>query len=175
MRQQEDPEWCRFEGPERLKVNLSEIMAKLSVFDTLTWRELATLERIVHRRRFVAGETVIRAFTPRSGLFAVISGRVQVVRHVVGERDVVLDTLGVGELLGEFALLDDSPRSTSIVAAEPSELIGFFRSDLVDMIQTDPQMGFKVLYRLAQIMSKRMQDVMASLRQLRETLKSEVA
>jgi len=170
---EQDPEWCRFEGQERQKVNLPEIMAKLSVFDTLTWRELAILERIVHRRHFVAGETVIRAFTPRSGLFAVVSGRVQVVRHVVGARDLVLDTLGVGELLGEFALLDDSPRSTSIVAAERSELIGFFRSDLVDMIQTEPQMGFKVLYRLAQIMSKRMQTVMGSLRHLRETLKIE--
>jgi CRP-like cAMP-binding protein len=129
----------------------------------------------VHRRGFVPGETVIRAFTPRSGLFAVVVGRVHVVRHRAGERDVILDTLGVGELLGEFALLDDSPRSTSIVAAEPSELIGFFRSDLVDLIETNPQMGFKVLYRLAQIMSNRMQMVMASLRKIREGLKAGAA
>ena len=76
--------------------------------------------------------------------------------------------------MGEFALLDDSPRSTSIVAAEQSELIGFFRSDLVDLIQTEPQMGFKILYRLAQVMSKRMQVVMQSLRNLREALHKEL-
>ncbi|MDP6041167.1 MAG: cyclic nucleotide-binding domain-containing protein, partial [Candidatus Latescibacteria bacterium] len=80
---------------------------------------------------------------------------------------LVLDTLGDGELLGEFALLDDSPRSTSIIAAEPSDLIGFFRSDLVDLIQTQPKMGFKILYRLAQIMAHRMQDVMVDLRDVR--------
>lgn len=175
MPEQQDPEWSRFAGPEHQKDNLSEIIGSLSVFDTLTWRELATLERIVHRRRFMGGETVIRAFTPRSGLFAVISGQVHVVRHRAGERDLVLDTLGEGELLGEFALLDDSPRSTSIVSAGQSELVGFFRSDLVDMIQTQPQMGFKVLYRLAQIMSSRMQVVMQSLRDMRETLQTEDA
>lgn len=167
MAPQADPEWSRFEGAEHQQDNLSEVMGQLSVFDTLTWRELATLERIVHRRRFIAGETVIRAFTPRSGLFAVLAGQVHVVRHQVGEGDLILDTLGEGELLGEFALLDDSPRSTSIVAAGESELIGFFRSDLVDLIQTQPQMGFKVLYRLAQIMSKRMQVVMQDLRHFR--------
>jgi CRP/FNR family cyclic AMP-dependent transcriptional regulator len=173
--QREDPEWSRFEGPEHQKDNLSDVIGQLAVFDTLTWCELATLERIVHRRRFMAGETVIRAFTPRSGLFAVVSGSVQVVRHEAGERNLVLDTLGEGELLGEFALLDDSPRSTSIVAAEESDVIGFFRSDLVDLIQTQPQMGFKVLYRLAQIMSKRMQMVMLSLRNVREGLKARTA
>jgi CRP/FNR family transcriptional regulator, cyclic AMP receptor protein len=170
----EDPEWSRFVGPDHMLDKLSDIMGQLAVFDTLTWRELATLERIVHRRRFMAGEVVIRAFTPRSGLFAVVSGRVHVIRHRAGEPDLILDTLGEGELLGEFALLDDSPRSTSIVAAEQSELIGFFRSDLVDLIQTEPQMGFKILYRLAQVMSKRMQVVMQSLRNLREALHKEL-
>lgn len=174
MPEREDPEWTTFDTPEHQVDNLLEIMGKLAVFDTLTWRELSTLERIVHRRHFMTGETVIQAFTPRSGLFAVISGSVHVVRHQAGERDLILDTLGRGELLGEFALLDDSPRSTSIVTAEPSELIGFFRSDLVDLIQTQPQMGFKVLYRLAQIMSKRMQHVMQALRNLRIALKAEI-
>lgn len=173
MPKREDPEWSRFDGGAHQKDSLSELIGQLTVFNTLTWRELATLERIVHRRQFMPGEIIIRAFTPRSGLFAVISGHVQVVRHRSGEADLVLDTLGVGELLGEFALLDDSPRSTSIVAADSCELIGFFRSDLVDLIQTQPQMGFKVLYRLAQIMSTRMQGVMQSLRHLREDLKTD--
>ena len=154
---------------------LSEVLGRLPIFSTLTWRELATLSQIVHRRRFMPGDMVIRAFTPRSGLFAIVSGRVQVVRHRAGERDLVVARLGSGELLGEFALLDDSPRSTSIVAEEESDLIGFFRSDLVDLIETRPGMGFKVLYRLAQSMSRRMLELMQALRETRAKAAEEAA
>jgi CRP-like cAMP-binding protein len=162
-----DPEWGGVGQHRNQQESLLDVLGRLAVFDTLTWQELSTIERIVHRRRFVTGEIVIQAFTPRSGLFAVVTGSVHVVRHLPEGNRLVLDTLGDGELLGEFALLDDSPRSTSIIAAEPSDLIGFFRSDLVDLIQTQPKMGFKILYRLAQIMAHRMQDVMVDLRDVR--------
>ena len=166
----EDPEWGSLGQHGNKQENLLDILGRLAVFDTLTWQELSTIERIVHRRHFVTGEMVIQALTPRSGLFAVVSGSVHVVRHLAEGGRQVLDTLGDGELLGEFALLDDSPRSTSIIAAEPSDLIGFFRSDLVDLIQTQPRMGFKILHRLAQVMAHRLQYVMGDLRDVRLTM-----
>jgi len=66
----------------------------------------------------------------------------------------VVDSLGPGELIGEFALLDDTPRSSSIVAAEPSELIGFFKPDLKGILSTTPAMGCKILLRLAEEMGR---------------------
>jgi CRP/FNR family cyclic AMP-dependent transcriptional regulator len=69
-----------------------------------------------------------------------------------GEREVV-GTLYPSELLGELSLLDDSPCSSSIVAAEDSELIGFFKPDLMDILVTKPQMGCKILLRLAEEMA----------------------
>ena len=162
-----DPEWSGLGQHTDEQKNLLDILAGLVVFDTLTWQELETIKRIVHRRQFVTGEVIIPAFTLRSGLFAIVSGSVHVVRHLAEGKRAVLDILGEGELLGEFALLDDSPRSTYIVSAEHSDLIGFFRSDLIDLMQTQPKMGFKILYRLAQSMSHRMQDVMVNLREIR--------
>jgi len=168
--QTQDPEWSGLGQARNVQDPLLDILGRLSIFDTLTWRELRIIERIVHRRDFVTGETVIQAWTPRSGLFMVLMGSVHIMRYDSKGKAHRLDTLGVGELLGEFALLDDSPRSTSIVAAEPSQLIGFFRSDLVDLIQTQPCMGFKILYRLSQNMARRMQTVMGALRDLRVAL-----
>ena len=168
----DDPEWGadlyeRGPGSE----TLLEILGELAIFDMLSWKELRKIERIVHRRHFMTGETVIQAWIPRTGLFVVISGSVNVVRqHPDGTPEVVGD-LGPGELLGEFAILDDSPRSTAIVAAEPSDLIGFFRPDLMDLIGTDPGLGFKILYRLSQITAIRMQNVIQDLRRVRKTLR----
>ncbi|HAA77518.1 TPA: hypothetical protein DCE37_20595 [Candidatus Latescibacteria bacterium] len=166
----EDSEWTPLFEVEDEAEELASMLGRQPVFDNLTNRELRRIERIVHRRRFSTGEAVIQAWVPRSGLFVVESGTVNVVRQLPSGENVTVGSLGEGELLGEFAILDDSPRSTSIVAAEPSNMIGFFRPDLMDLIETDPTLGFKVLHRVSQIMAGRLNEVIESLRKVRTAL-----
>lgn len=163
----QDPEWGNMTLRDNKQENLPDILARLSLFDTLTRQELHTIERIMHRRRFVTGEMIP---TPRSGLFIIVSGTVHVVRHLSDGEQIVLDTLREGELVGEIVPLDDTQQATSILSAEQSVLVGFFRSDLVDLIHTHPRMGFKILCRLSQIMSHRLQYAMGELRKIRMTL-----
>lgn len=163
----QDPEWGNMTLRGNKQENLQDILARLALFDTLTRQELHTIERIVHRRRFVSGEMIP---TPRSGLFVVVSGIVQVVRHLSDGEHIILDTLREGELVGEIVPLDDTQPATSIRSVKQSVLVGFFRSDLVNLIHTHPRMGFKILCRLAQIMSHRMQHAMGNLRKIRMTL-----
>lgn len=163
----QDPEWGNMTLRDNKQENLQDILARLALFDTLTRQELHTIERIVHRRRFVPGEMIP---TPRSGLFVVVSGAVHVVQRLSDGEQIILDTLKEGELVGEIVPLDDTQPATSILSAEQSVLVGFFRTDLVDLINTHPRMGFKILCRLAQIMSHRMQHAMTDLRKTRMTL-----
>ena len=170
--QRDDPEWDQGAGTgSEGQAGLLDVLGKLPIFEMLTWRELRRVKRIVHRRHFEAGEVVIRPWAPRSGSYAILSGSVDVVRRQEDATPVVVGHVGEGELLGEFAILDDSPRSSSIVAAEPCELIGFFRPDLMDLIQTDPRLGFKILYRLSQIMGKYLRGVVGDLRRARSRLR----
>ena len=164
-----DPEWgVDIFDQKHHQTSLLDILSDLPIFGTLSWEELKTVELILHRRHFIAGETVIQAWVPRSGLFVVLSGRVDIVGHRKDGSLEMLDDLGPGELLGEFSILDDSPRSTSIVAAEPSELIGFFRPDLMDLIRTDPRMGFKILFRLSTIMTICLQELLMDLKEMED-------
>lgn len=165
-----DPEWAPTHEPGvDPEDGLYETLTSLPIFDTLDVSEIREVERIVHRRQFLKGEMVIRAWIPRTGLFVVLSGSVDVVRQS-GDETMTIGTLEAGELLGEFAILDDSPRSTHIVAAEPSQLIGFFRPDLMDLVETNPACGFKILYRMSQIMSSRLYHIVDDLRRLRASL-----
>lgn len=158
-----DPEWSNLTQLDGERENALDILARLSLFDTLTERELTTVERLVHRRRFAEGEMIA---TPRSGLFIVASGGLQVVQHLPEGGRARLRVLRKGEWIGEIVPLEDSP-ATSIFAVEPSEAIGFFRSDLADLLHTQPKIGFKIIYRLAQMMSRRMQRAMGELRNAR--------
>ena len=49
-------------------------------------------------------------------------------------------------------------------------MIGFFRSDLMDLVETDPKLGFKILYWVFQIMSARLNEVVGGLRRVRHSL-----
>ena len=170
--EREDPEWHPGIGRRReSREVLVDVLGDLPIFDMLTWRELTGLARIVHRRHFGAGEEVLRAWVPRSGMFVIQTGSVDVVRPREDGTSLVVGNLGPGELLGEFSLVDDSPRSTAIVAAESSDLVGFFRPDLMDLVETHPRLGFKILYRVSQILTAHLREDIDRLRRVRAALR----
>ncbi len=163
-----DPEWGNvLRKGKAAKETILSILKALPIFDTLTTSELIKLERIVHRRRFAAGEVIIRARAPRTGMYIVQSGSVDVVRPMGNGIHQKVGHLETGDLLGEFSIIDDSPRSTSIVAAELSELLGFFKPDLMEMVETDPRLGLKIILRVTEMMTRRLVQDVALLRNLR--------
>ncbi|HJP32550.1 MAG TPA: cyclic nucleotide-binding domain-containing protein [Candidatus Latescibacteria bacterium] len=149
-----DPEWENFFSSDVSgeKEPLVKLLGRVPIFSLLRAKELQTLTHLVHVREFARGEVVIQRGVQQSGLYLVRTGSVHIVRDREDGREVV-GTLGREELLGEFALLDDTPRSTSVVAAERSELIGFFKPDLTDILATDPAMGCMILLRLGEEMT----------------------
>jgi len=153
-----DPEWANlFQREVDGEGGLEEELRGVPIFGLLSRKERQKLARIVHLRRYAAGETVIHWGVPQSGFYLILSGTVEIVRQDLDGNSEVVDRLESGELIGEFALLDDTPRSSSIVAAEPSELIGFFKPDLMGILSTTPAMGCKILLRLAEEMGRSLQ------------------
>ena len=151
-----DPEWVNLFAETKAetgKESLVRILGTIPILSLLRASELKLLSRIVHVRTFDQGETVIQRGARQSGFYLVRAGSVNIVRPGAdGPR--IVDTLHPPALLGEFSLVDDAPRSTSIVAAETSELIGFFKPDLMDVLVTKPGMGCAILLRLAEKMSR---------------------
>ena len=56
-----------------------------------------------------------------------------------------LATLGPGSLFGEAALLTDAPRNATVRALDPCELLALHRSDLLEALGEDRQMGNRML------------------------------
>jgi len=166
-----DPEWGRRPSQFSEFELSSETLSGLPIFQTLTPTELQSVDRIVHHRHFVTGEVILRAWVERSGLYVIQRGLCHVVRP--GSEDEgprVVGELVQGDLLGEFSLLDRSPRTTTIVAAEPCDLLGFFRPDLMELIETEPRTGFKILHQLSKIMARSLRDDLVHLRINRKQL-----
>jgi CRP-like cAMP-binding protein/Zn-dependent protease len=90
----------------------------------------ALAERLIVRS-CAAGETVVRQNEPGDTCYLIRSGRVEVLTGEAGEEARRIATLGPGDLFGESALLTGGPRTATVRATEPLELLALQRSDLL--------------------------------------------
>ena len=67
---------------------------------------------------------------------------------------MVLTTLGPGEISGELAVLDGSPRSASVVAAEPTTVLLLTRATVLDMLNRYPSVLDALLRSLGNLIRR---------------------
>src|SRR5215510_3032502 len=82
-----------------------------------------------HARRvgILARTPVFAGGDPGKGLFVVLDGEIEALRDT-GQGPQRIVTFGPGTAFGEFALIDDLPRSGSAVATNPTRLLILYRS-----------------------------------------------
>lgn len=145
------------------------VLRRVPIFQPLSRRQLQAVERILHRRRYAAGEVVFRKGDPGVGMYIVAAG---VVRITQEPGDVHLAELGEGDFFGEIALLNETPRSATATALEPTTLFGFFQPDLISILERQPRIGVVVLRGLAEIAGERLVRTEATLRECQRRLQA---
>jgi CRP-like cAMP-binding protein len=91
--------------------------------------EVRELLSIARRRRFDRGVVVCHRGDPGDALHLVVSGRFTVQTTTPVGETVTVRLLGRGDIFGELALVDASPRSATITAIEPSETFSVYVDD----------------------------------------------
>ncbi len=136
--------------------SLSDMLKSIPIFSGLSKSELKKVEQIVHLRNYRKQEVVFRQNEPGVGMYAIRSGKVDIVYDLEKHSARPLAHFETGDFFGEMALLDEAPRSASAVAGEPSELIGLFRPDLLDLIDRNPRLGVKIILPLSKLLGERL-------------------
>jgi CRP/FNR family transcriptional regulator, cyclic AMP receptor protein len=143
-------------------------LKQVPLFDHLSARDLKKIGRLLHERTYQPGEVIFREGDPGAGMFIVRHGRVNIVIHRPDGSEQLLTPIGERQFFGEMALLESAPRSASAVAAEKSELLGFFEPDLESLIERDAKLGSKVVWNLARLMAYRLRGMNETVRKQRQ-------
>jgi CRP-like cAMP-binding protein len=117
------------------------------------------LRHVIERvtiRELAPGEVVLREGEPGGSLFAIVVGSVDVT--VAGPPARTLATLSDGAFFGELAILTDFPRSATVTATRPTQLLEISRALVGEIIARSPE----VLRTLLRFFRERLVDRLLS-------------
>ena len=100
-------------------------------------------------RRFGPNQVIFHLGDPGGLLYLISRGKVKISHTTSDGQEVVLAILGPGDFFGEMALLDDSPRSATAVALEPTETWTLHRGEFMSYLSDNPDFTLHVLKTLA--------------------------
>jgi CRP/FNR family cyclic AMP-dependent transcriptional regulator len=121
------------------------LLRNVPLFANMDEAQLSVLVPMVTRSSYGRGLTIIGAGDPTDSLYIVIHGRLKVLMRDEQGREVILAILGPGEFFGEMGLLDDSPRSASVVTLEPCELLRISKADFKRCLATNFELSLMVM------------------------------
>ena len=107
-------------------------------------RALAALGR---ERSYPKQALIIHEGDAADTVFIVLAGRVRVFSSAEDGRDVILDVLGSGEIVGEMAL-DGSPRSASIMTMEATTVAVIDAATLRERLKSDLDLAMLLVTEL---------------------------
>ena len=135
-----------------------DVLLRSMLFHNLSRRELKKVAHIIHERSYIAGEYLFEKDQPGTAMFIIKSGLIKIVVSTQAGHEVELATLHSDDFVGELALLDDSPRSASAKAVDPTEALAFYREDLNKLLDTSPEIASKIFKELAVIIGQRLKS-----------------
>lgn len=156
------------------KRGLRERLRENVLFQDLNPREIFTMENIVNVRHYRPGEPIFKQGEVGVGMYIIISGLVNIfveeLQPTTGENKSTLVTqLKAGDFFGELALVEnEGRRSASATAHEECVLIGFYKPDLLDLVDRHPSIGVKILMRLGEVLGTRLRQTTARISELKK-------
>ena len=132
-----------------LLVDKRSLLERISIFSQLGREELGRLAEITAIVRIPARKVLVRKGDAGSHAYVIISGRLKATGAGEDGKETVLRIMDPGEVIGEIALLDSQPRSATVTALDPAELLVIQRRDLIPFLEQHPRTAIKLLEALA--------------------------
>jgi CRP/FNR family cyclic AMP-dependent transcriptional regulator len=123
----------------------TEVLKAVPLFASFPEDQLRTLATMVMRKSAPRSNTIMAGGDPTDSLYIVLSGRLKVMMSDSDGKEVILSILGPGEFFGEMGLIDDEPRSASVVTIEPCELLSLAKRDFNNCLAENFEMAMAVM------------------------------
>ena len=140
----------------------SEELDKLPMFAGLTNAEIDTMRTMLRRKTCPEGTNFISTEEPGEVVYIIERGTVKVHAEQADGSDVIIAILGPGEVVGEIAVLEKTPRTANVVTLERTQLLWMLGADFFECLNAIPTMSLNLL----RMLSKRLRISSAQIQSL---------
>lgn len=122
----------------------TNVLAEVPLFSSLGTRHLRRVAGLAKIRRFHDGATLMRAGDAGDAMYVLLDGRATV--RVPSRGEVGLE---MGAFVGELALLDDGPRTATVVADGSVIALTIGRAGFRKLLRAEPAIAVAIAEELA--------------------------
>jgi len=123
----------------------TSVLKSVPMFSAFREDQLRALVPVVVRRGVPRGTVLMREGDQVDVLYIVVSGRLKVMMGEADGKEMILGIIGPGEIFGEMGLIDDGPRSATVIAIEPCELLSVTKRAFKQCLTENVEVALAVL------------------------------
>jgi CRP/FNR family cyclic AMP-dependent transcriptional regulator len=141
-----------------------DLLQGLDIFENVDSPSLVELGRLFKERIFTQDEIIFQEGSVGGTMMIIASGEVRVSQKMSSDSEEALIILKKGDIFGEMALLEELPRSATVIAHTNAITLEISREDFLDYIRKDCQNGVNILLKLGKILSSRLRETNVKLK-----------
>lgn len=143
---------------------IQQLMESIPFFQGLMKDALAQYLTHFAIRQHPANQVILLEHDWGGAVYFILGGWVKIRTYNTDGKEVTLNIVGQGEIVGEMAAIDEAPRCTDAITLTTVKVGSIPAPDFLAILQAEPLAGI----RLAQLMAKRLRQLNRRLR-LRES------
>jgi CRP/FNR family transcriptional regulator, cyclic AMP receptor protein len=142
----------------------ASILKKVPLFEGLTSTQLQKIAGIATERRFEGSAFIFKEGDLGQEMYVIVDGKVRISKQIPGAGEEALAILEKGQYFGEMAVIEDSPRSADAIAHIPCSLWVIGREKLDQVMFTDKDLAYVLLWTFVRTLSERLRETNEKLR-----------
>jgi len=141
-------------------MDLIELIRSVEIFKGLSDSELEEIVAICHSQHLKTGEDLVEEGDIAEDFYLITDGSVEVILGASKPSPRTLLYMGVGQLIGEMALIDQGRRSATVRAVEDPTIVQRIRNDdFLELCERNTHVGFIVMMNMAADLSFKLRHV----------------
>ena len=121
------------------RVSTDELLAQVPLFKDLSKKHLRKVRSLTTRVDVAPGRVLAREGGGGHEFIIVLDGEVE-----IRQDDEVVATCGAGDYVGEIALIDNRPRTATVVATSPAVLDVIGQREFADLLADEPEIAEQI-------------------------------
>ncbi len=136
----------------------AERLSGIQLFSGLRPEALELIAKVTTEESHGLGTTIFKHGDVGDKLYLILEGKVRISREVPGMGEEALAVLGPGQVFGEMALLDESPRSADARVHERCRLLALTKDAFDDLLFMHKALAYEVLWAVVQMLTQRLRE-----------------